>query len=461
MMGKHWLMTMAMATAAGLCGAAAGQTTPTITMTPRPAEEAVAVLQNDQLGAATRVELLRTLANANPADAAVWTAYGEGLEQAGDLPTAMAAFEHAVKADPTLHTPWLWIGILAKRGMPAPDLARAEAAFRQALANGAPRARALNELGVTLALLKRPGEAVAAWREAIDADPDWGVLYSNLLKGARALGDEKLMADYAGRAVGAARFEPNAIMMYGEHLVSTRRAREAVAFYRRALEAHPGSARIRFYAGLALLADGDKQGALSELRQARALARAQTPPDGETSQQASFELFRIEHPRDEAILQQAREAIIPPGRPGAPPARELRRAIERLTPVVERHPTLWNARFLRARALRHLGEYPEAAADLEAALEAEPDEANCLMDLALIRRDQHQFKVAADLAERAVARAPRDPLFAVNAGLIVLEDGRCEKAWQFYRAAIRMVGEEPAAILRDQIEMKCREEQPQ
>lgn len=421
-----------------------------------PARKAVAILENEELSAAERAGQLRGLANNHPDDGAVWTAYGEALEQAGNSPRALEVFERASRIDPSSHTPWFWIGILAKRGTPEPDLPKAERALRRALTEGAPRARALNELGVTMALQGRMEDAIKAWRQALEEDPDWGVLHSNVIRAARDLGRTDLMAEHAEKALEADRFEPTAVFIHGEHLARIGKATEAVAYYDKAMAAHPEELRFRFYRAKALAIGGTREEALTELRAVRAAAAEEDPLSTE-AQLAHWEIFKLEHPRDEATFQEARNVIFTFQGPSRARTRELNRAVTTMNSLMEKHPELWNARFVRARGLRLLGEMEPAETDLRKALELLPGEPNSTMELALIRRDQYRFDEAADLAGQAIDRAPRDPLFAINGGLIMVEAGRCERAWELYRAVIRMVGEEAGVLLRDQIELKCGE----
>lgn len=423
---------------------------------PTPPARAVAILEDEELSPAARVEQLRALANQHADDGAVWTAYGEALEQAGQSARALEVFERATRIDPSSHTPWLWVGILLKRGTPEPDLRRAEQAFRRALTEGAPRPRALNELGVTMALQGKMEEAIRAWRQALEEDPGWGVLHSNVIRAARDLGKSDIMREHAEKALKAERFEPTGVFIYGEHLAGRGRASEAAAFYEKAMEAHPEELRFRFYRAKALAAAGTKEEALSELRAVHEMA-AKEDPLSEEAQFAHWEIFKLENPRDEAAFQEARNVIFTFQDPSRARTRDLNRAVTAMNSLVEKHPGLWNARFVRARGLRLLGEVEAAEADLQEALETLPGEPNSTMELALIRRDQYRFNEAADLAEEAVGRAPRDPLFAINGGLIMVEAGRCDRAWELYRAVIRMVGEEAGVLLRDQIELKCRE----
>lgn len=424
-----------------------------------PKEQALEILADENLTARERATKLRALANAHPDDGSAWSAYGEALEQAGDYSRAMEAFERASRVDSSLYTPWLWIGILAKRGIPEPDLPRAERAFRRALTEGAPRPRTLNELGVTLALQNKGDEAIRAWRQAIDADPEWGVLYNNIIRMARSMGRNDLMHEMAERALHAERFEPAAIYLYGEWLLANRRGDDAIAFYEKAMEAHPDNLRFRFSHALALVQMGRKEAAMEKLREVNRIATEESPLS-ELALASNWEIFKLEHPRDESSFQDARNVIFSFSDGNHARPRDLNRAIRTLDSIIEKHPDLWNAHFARGRAQRLLGEYEEAEENLKRALEILPGEPNSTMDLALIRRDQYQFDEAADLADQAIERAPRDPLFAINGGLIMVDAGRCERGWELYRRLQRLTDEQFAVLLLDQLELNCREERP-
>jgi tetratricopeptide (TPR) repeat protein len=418
------------------------------------ADEAFSILESDMLDAAQKRESLQRLTNRHPDNAAAWAAYAESLQKTGETARALAAFRRASDLDPSLYSPWLWIGILEKRGAPKPDYKAAEAAFRKALDRGAPRARALNELAVTLALQERYREAVEAWKAAIDADPNWGVLYNNVIKGALSLGDARTAGDYAARALDAARFEENAVLLYGEHLVSEGRHGEAANFYARALDKHPLNPRLRYYYGTALGSAGETRRAVAQLVAAKRLS-GRAGDGNDLPQAVDWMIFRLEHPKDEEKFQEARKAIFSQ----SPSEKAITRAIERLDPLIERHPGFWNGYFLRGVAYRRLNKPDEAAADLARVLELSPDEPNATMELALLARDRFDFTRAADLADKALLLAPRDPAFKVNAAFIMIDAGRCARAWAIYRDTVLLVGAENEVVkaLRDELDVRCPE----
>lgn len=420
-----------------------------------PVEKAMAMLEDESLSPGERRARIQAVLNENPEEPDIWTAYGESLEALDELELAMMAYEKAVELNPERHTPWFRMGLLAKRGTPAPDLAKAEDAFRRALDMGAPRARTLNELAVTLALRNRMRQAVGYWEQALEEDPEWGVLYNNLFRAAANLGDERLAERHLEAAIQAERFEENAILLYGEYLGGRGKHAEAVSVYRRAVEVHPNAPRLRYYYGVALENAGDHQAAEEQLRVAMAIASEAEDKSLDVMQSAHFALFRIQHPRAERRFQEARRLVFTEETDSRRAARNLERAIRELTPLLEEHPEFWNAFFVRGVANRRLNNREEAHADFRRVLELVPDEPNATMELALMKRDEYDFQAAADMADRAVELAPRDPIFAINASLIMIEAERCERAWELYRAAIRMVPEEHTEFLREELEVRC------
>lgn len=421
-----------------------------------PEQEAVRVLKSKDLPIETRRDLLRTLANRNPVSATVWSAYGEALQDAGDSATAVQAFEKASGLNPKLYTPWYRLGILAKRGNPQPDLEKAEGYFRKALDAGSPRPQTLNELGVTVALQGRMKDAVKAWEEALKDDPDWGVLHANIVKAKLQMSDEKGAAETAEASIDAARFDSGAVLKYADHLGQKGRAAEAVPLLRAALEKH-ADAETRYALAQVLENSGKKDEAVAEYTKVRE-AVAGTDQAARLSQLVDFSLFRIANPDAERKFQQAREPIFAPAEPGDSKRREtLEKSIATLDKLIAEHPDFWNGYYVRAVALRRIDERDKARTDLKKVLELAPDEPNATLELALLLRDEHEFIESAKLADKAVATAPRDPRFVLNAGLIMIEAGQCDRAWELYRSAVRLVGEQNASVLRDQLDMRCKE----
>ena len=428
------------------------------TATPAPTqtaeEEAMGILENDSLPAETRRDLLQKLANSNPGSAEVWSAYGEALEETGDASTAFRAYSKATELDSNYYTPWYRMGVLAKRGMPKPDYQRAEVYFRRAMKAGGPKAETLNQLAFSRAMQGDMEGAAKAWQDAIREDPQWGVLYSNLIKAALRLGDEEMVERYLPGAIAAERFEESAVLQYGDYLVSRGDEEEAITLYDKAIARHPGVPNLHFYRGLALEQAGRDTEAIKSLRKAGELAEANGQA-AKIGQAVEFEIFRIKNPGDEEDFQEARRRVFGKYDDSKDLKKAMRKAVKELNPLIEKHPDFWNGYFIRGVALRRLNETEQAQADLRKVLELQPGEPNATMELALLLRDLYEFEKAAELADKAVELAPRDPLFAVNAGLIMIEVERCERAWELYRRAVKMVGEENARVLKEQLEIRC------
>lgn len=454
LMGCLAMLTMA----AGAPAQADADTTPTATVAaPQdPVARAMTIAADTEAPVADRRRELQALANSNADSAEVWAAYGEVLNAAGEGELALRAFERASQLDPKLYTPWFWIGTLKKRGTPKPDYPAAEAAFRKALEAGSEKPQTLNELAVTLALQGKMDEAVSMWRRAVRQDPQWGVLYTNLMKAASGKRDEAMADGLLADAIAAERFEETSVLIYGTFMADRQRPEKAESAYRRAIAKHPDRPRLHFYLGTALAAQNRKDEALAELRRAREMA-VTAGDNAEIIQSTDWEVFRIQFPEEEKQFQEARMLVFGEVADARQRDRNMKKAIGILDKVLARRGDFWNGFFVRGVANRRIDNRPAARADLQRVLDLHPDEPNATMELALLERDERNFARAADLAERATTLAPRDPLFAVNAGLILIEAGRCGKAWEQYGRAVRMVGEQNAAILRDELELRCKE----
>jgi tetratricopeptide (TPR) repeat protein len=420
-----------------------------------PAEQAMAILSDESIPIEERRTGILRIVNQHPDVAEAWASYGEALEKMGDREKALLAFTKATQLNPSLYSPWYWIGIIQKRGAPTPDYPKAELAFRRALTEGAPKPQALNELGVSLALQGKMKEAVDCWKEAVTQDPQWGALYNNIMKGAARLNDEELGWKYLDAAIAAERFEESAVMQFGEYLSARGKSSRAVEVYTKAVAAHPDNARIRYYHGVALGESGKKDEAIAQLREATRIAAASTDVS-DISQAAEWAIFRIENPKAEKQFQEARKLVFQPEADWSKISGDLEKAVKMLEPLVAKYPDFWNGYFVRGVAYRRLGRAEEAQKDLLKVLELHADEPNTTMELALMKRDQYDFEAAANYAEKAITLAPRDPMFAVNGGLIMIEAGRCDRARELYNKAVRMVGPENAAILKDQLDVRCK-----
>ncbi len=433
---------------------AAGQEAETVHKLDDATSQALLLVGDENLPADAKVSQLAALAEANKKNGTVWVAYGEALEAADRDDEALAAFDRAADADPTLYSAWQWIGTLNKRLRL--DLPRAEMAFLKAREMGAPAAPVNNELGVTLAMQGKFDEALAAFDAALLADPDWGILYNNAIKAAIAGRRTAKAREYFIRAIDAKRFEQNGLLMWGDYLMQSGEHENAAADYQLALAKHPDNARIRYDRGAALSRMGKKhrEAAVAELTRAREDARK--AGDSWTVRGAERTLFAVQFPDEEKKFQAAVKDVFAMEKDPERKVKQAEGAIKRLNPIVERHPDFFNARFTRAVALRMAGDNMKAREDLEHVLKLHPDEGNALIQMALLMRDEGELKEATGYARRAAEAAPRDPTVLMNAAFIELDAGNCPEAVGLCDQVDRLAGPGASEPVRVEISARCK-----
>lgn len=416
--------------------------------------QALLLVSDATVSPETKVGRLAALAEENKKNGTIWVAYGEALEAADRDEEALAAFDRAADADPTLYSAWQWIGTLNKRLRL--DLPRAEMAFVKARDLGAPPAPVNNELGVTLAMQGKFDEALAAFDRALLADADWGIVYNNAIKAAIAGRRTTKAREYFLRAIDAKRFEQNGLLMWGDYLMQSGEHADAAADYQLALAKHPDNARIRYDRGAALSRLGKKHrdAAIAELNRAREDARK--AGDSWTVRGAERTLFAVQFPDDEKKFQAAVKDVFAMENNPERKVKQAQSAIKRLNPIVEAHPDFFNARFTRAVALRMTGDNMKAREDLAHVLKLHPDEGNALIQMALLLRDEGELKEATNYARRATAAANRDPTVLMNAAFIELDAGHCVEATALCDQVDRLVGPGASEPVRVEISARCK-----
>jgi len=415
---------------------------------------ALLLISDTNLPTDQKLAQLGALAEQNPRNGTIWVAFGEALESAGRQDDALATFDRAADVDPTLYSAWQWIGTIEKRKRT--DLPRAEMAFRKAAELGAPAAPVHNELGVTLAMQGRFDDAVKEFDQALSADPDWGILYNNAIKAALAAKNPKLARDYYLRAISAERFEQNALLIWGDYLFNSEQFDKAAADYTLALAKHSNNARIRYDRGAALSRMGKRHRdeAIAELERARADAKVAN--DDWTMQAAERTLFATRFPDDEKEFQAAVKDVLYPDESAEQKTKKAKKAIKNLSPLIDKHPDFYNARYIRGVAYRMTGEQELARADFLRALEIFPKEGNTLLQMGLLSRDDGNNAEAVRYGRLALEVAPRDPTVVMNLGFIELDAGNCAEATAMAELAEKLGGVEFAIPLREEIAIRCK-----
>ena len=114
----------------------------------------------------TALQVARGVLAVQPNDVDALVIQGEAQLQLGDLLASKDSFEHAARERPGDKRAMLGLGKVAIRN----DLTAAEAAFRRVLAVDAHDEAALTDLGVSLDLQGRHGEAQASYKAALAQD---------------------------------------------------------------------------------------------------------------------------------------------------------------------------------------------------------------------------------------------------------------------------------------------------
>ncbi len=417
----------------------------------RAIDEAVGILDREDLDLETRLETVKAIIERHPEEGEIWAVLGELRLTAGDDDEALLAFERALDKNKELYSSWHWVGVLKKRNQR--DLEGALDAFRQAIEHGGTKAVELNEIGITQAQLGRMEEAYATWTAAIEADPDWGVLYSNALKAALRLKKSQEAESLFQRGLKAKRFEETMALIWTDNLVRQNDRKAAIKAYEEALDAAPESLRLRYYYGVTLAEAGEKHDAIVQLE--KTAMNAKTNGEKVTQSAAEKYLFSLQNPEKMKKLVKAQQTITSVEGDGRSDRKKLAEAIDTMSPIIAEHPNLWEPRLMRGVAHRRLGHSDAARSDFEAVLTEVPDQSNALVNLALLFRDQKEFDRAADYAQKAADLAPNDPNVMINATLVMIDCGDCDEAKALASKAYDVLPEEAWGVLDDALAKKC------
>jgi tetratricopeptide (TPR) repeat protein len=364
------------------------------------------------------------------------------------------------------------------------DLPAAERSFAAALAGspGYPSARA--GLGQVALAGGRWQEAADHLAAALAAVPGADLLHYPLAMAYRGLGDrERAESHLARRGVVGLRppdpqIEALAAVRTGERVHRTRgrqalrvgRVDDAVAAFRRALEANPESAEARVDLAAALAAQDKPLAAIGALREAVAAA-----PDNPTARYNLGVLLHHQGDLDGALVHLRRAVELAPADGEAwlelaGALLDIGAAGEALAPTRRARELGANeagAHFAEGRALLALGRVGESIASLEAAHAADPADGQVAHLLARLLAGApdpalRSGERAVELAERVFAAAPT-VAHAETLALALAEAGRCDDAAALQEQAVegaRAGGAEAEAARLGRILAHYREQRP-
>ncbi len=387
---------------------------------------------------------------------------------------------------------------------------QAEAAYRAGLSTGVLRATATDAYGRFLERAGRAQEATALYLAQGRQDPQDGAAAAGLRRIARSERPARLVETPAeGASLGI--YGPAAAVAANAHLDL------AIVYLQLALAVDPGNGAARRLLGdlfsrdgaheqaLAVLAAGDEKDVDLQVAQAWVLARLGRYPDAVQTMEAAAaggdrravlalgDLYAaLERPQDAerlytALIEAAgdRSRALPAGPPG--------RAWARSSWAMMGGPAdLWLAHYARALVRERDDRWPEAEADLRAALEMTPDNPVLLNHLGyawvergertadaltLLRRAADlspdngaiidslgwayfqlgQYETAVTYLERAAALSPQDPVINDHLGDAYWRVGReLEAGFQW----ARVLGLKPDAALSEAVARKAAEGLP-
>lgn len=318
----------------------------------------------------------------------------------------------------------------AEASLGAGDLVRAEAEARAAVAADRRNAVALVTLGAVLRAAPRPQEAEKAWRAALALDRTLALAAVRLNQLLMENGRPREAAQAtAALAAGPSR-DLVLLTAHGDALKATGRREEALAVYRRGVEADPASgvAEHNTASTLADLRRDDEALAATGRALSKGLDAAETwlvrahalqGLDRHDEAQAAYgEALRRDPALATAVCDLARLTWMRTGDRAAAEA-----VYDRALAAGATHPSL---HVDRARLLDHAGDKAAALAALTPALR---DPADVLARTAASQIATHlDPDLAARYAQEAVAAAPGDPRFALLLAEARLAQGRAAEA---------------------------------
>lgn len=225
------------------------------------------------------IQALQELSSKNPGDPSVkfqlanFEVTAAGLPQSGSrdariklLSDAADNYKDILKTNPKSGDLWLRLGVV-QRSLSQPDAALAS--FEEAgKANPRSRDAFLNE-AMLLDAMQRKKEAIDAYNKVLNLEPDNALALNNLAYLSAESGTNLDQAQtYAERAKKKAPNSPEVSDTLGYVYLQKNLNTQAAEIFRQNVAEHPDNASFRFHLAMALLKEGDKQGAKDQASRA-------------------------------------------------------------------------------------------------------------------------------------------------------------------------------------------------
>jgi len=333
----------------------------------------------------------------------------------------------------------------ARGHLVAGNLAAAETAFRDVLADAATNAEALDGLGLVLRDTDRSGEALDCFERAVNADPDY--LEAHLHRAETLLEIERF--DDAVIAYGRlTALLPEFAPLHAALGVARKRAGDldgAVASYTRAEALDPGDPAIPFNLGLALSDAGRPEAA------AEAYGRAAAIAPNLVEAWVNLGNLRREIGQPEAAAEAYRQALKLTPDDAATWSRlgvaldemgDSTAALESYRKAIALDQACADAHYNLGIALKAQGDLGAAIDSYRQALAADPDQPDALYNLGLAQQADGDAGAAEASYRAALAENPDQAQARNNLGTVLLGQGQVSEAVDIYRAG---AGDDPAA----------------
>jgi tetratricopeptide (TPR) repeat protein len=330
----------------------------------------------------------------------------------------------------------------------AGDLARAEALYRQVLADEPRNADAHHLLGLIALTRDEPQRAVEHIQTAIDCNPSAAQFHFHLGAGFTRLGRKQEAVDSHARA---ARLQPGSAQMHNALGTAHREAGQAApaeAAYRQAVRIDPAYAEARNNLGNALQDQGRLEEAAAQFK-----AAARLRPDLAEIQFNLGNCCKEQNKIAEAIAAYRRAVALKPDLAMAQQnlglllqqQNELAEAVECHRAAARLMPECIDAHSALGAALQKLDQFDEARRCYYRVLELDPANVTAQYNLATAFHTQGDLREAANYYRAALAAAPHHGEAKTGLGMVCMMRGDIDGARECFGQALWDWPESPEA----------------
>lgn len=362
----------------------------------REARRNLAILLEGQERREEAIDLYRTLAERE--DPAAYHELGKALERAGLLDEAVAAYGHAICADPDCTAAHLSLGVLLCDRMH--DYTAAAQAFREVIRLAPREDTGHYNLGNALQGNRKAAEAEAAYRQAIAINSDYAEAHKGLADVLVAQGQWQDGLTAYRKAVTLQPAYVRAHFNLGRCLAEHGMADEAIGSYLEVVRLQPEYAEAHVNLGLCWWGAGQVDRAIAAFRRALQinpnLMEAHVNLASVLISKGSWEEAVVASRKAVELAPRLAEVHLNLGKALAG-TRELKQAAAAFRQALALKPSLADAHYQLGNALLHQGLPIEAIPSYRQALEYQPElaEAHCNLGHALSATGQFSDALAA------------------------------------------------------------------